>query len=340
MAYRTFADVKSFAMQMLSEDELNQVYQQGLLSRWATSVRDRVTEHHSWKWKEGELELTWPGNPGTSRGSMLYLPEYVGQILTITPTGAVGTRTIQIVDRWAFDDAWRYGRTPTDALIIWGYYGVERDNPSTAALDIVATGAANANGVRCLVVGIDQNGRQASEVVQLAGAGTGTTTKQYLGGVGRDGVRIFQLDRASLVGKVNMGRIELRNGGTVIESLDADAGEIAHEHQKTELFVSGGISGAAASFNIAYYRRYPELRTDSDLYLVDVPSEFSDIVEAGIMSRICAFRRDWPSKTQYEVEFKERLRDLVSWTNRAPGSKFYMSINKQWGGRRQGAFRR
>lgn len=336
MAYRTFGEIKTFAMDMLSEDEQNSVFQRGLLSRWATRTRDRINNWHSWTWKEGLIRLTWPGAAGGEVASVLYLPEDVGEIISMYPNNLSYREPVKIIQRWEFDHL-RPGNSigrGQDFLVLWGYYGVRLDNPSTGTLDVVATGAtpANAENIRARITGRDQNNDFAQEILTIPAGGTVTSSKQYLGGAGRDGVVNFEIESSSLVGKTpGYGPIELQRGGTTLESLDAEAGEISKERRRTELYAQTSSIG---TYQVAYYRRFKPLRAESDQFLTEIPNEFADIPELGIMSQIAMFRKEWASRQQYEVEFHQRLRELVAWTNRADmGNKRRLGVNRQFGTR-------
>lgn len=331
MAYRTFGDIKTFAMDMLSEDELDSVFQAGLLSRWATRTRDRVNQWYDWTWKQALIRLTWPA-AGTNNTSVLMLPEDVGEIISLYPNNLSYREPVQILERWEFDQL-RPGNSlgrGKDYLVLWGYYGVHTEPTSDGVLTIIATGGspANAQNIKARITGRDTNNNYAQEIVTITVTGSVTTSKSFLSGAGRDGVINFELDDASLANKIaGYGPIELRDSGsTVLQSLDAEAGELSKEHRRTELYAQ---VGGAGTYDVAYYRRFRPLRTDSDLYLPEIPNEFTDIAELGIMSQVAMFRKEWESRTIYELEFKQRLRELVAWSNRAPGMKKRLQVNRQ-----------
>lgn len=332
MAYRTFGEIKTFAMDMLSENELDTVFRQSLLPRWATRTRDRINQWHAWMWKEGLIRLTWPGQPDRSVSAILYLPEDVDQILSMYPNRISYREPVQILERWEFDQS-RPGNTigrGRDYLVLWGYYGVKLDNPATSVADVVATGGVNAEGVRCRITGRDEGNDFAQEVVTLDASGLATTATTWLGGVGQDGIVRFEIDGSSLVGKTDVGIITLENSGIELESLKADFGELSKERRRTELYAQ---IGAAGTYDVAYYRRLKPLRADSDAFLPELPNEFADIAEFGIMSMISHFRKEWDSKSENEREFMQRMRELVAWTNRKPGQKRRFTTNRQWGSR-------
>lgn len=336
MAYQTFGELKTYAMDMLSEEEQDAVFQKNLLARWAERTRDRINQWASFTWKEGSTRLTWPGIDFSNQQqitSVLYLPEDIDQILSMYPANLTYREAVKILKRWEFDQD-RPGNTivgARDILVLWGYYGVKRDNPTTGQLVVTAEGAtpANAENIVCRITGRDADNEEANEAVTLDVAGTATTVKTYLGGTGLDGVRRFQLDRASLEGKTaGYGPIVLRSGSTLLESLDAEAGEIGKERRRTELYAQIGGPG---DYNLAYYRRYKSLTNDSDAFLPEMPNEFSDVVEDGMMMHICQFRKEWDAMGVFKASFHERLRELVAWDNRQPGYKGRFTVNRQSG---------
>lgn len=337
MAYRTFGEIQSYAMQMLSEEETDAVFANGLLTRWAERVRDRINQYSSFAWKQGNIRLTWPGlsssDPGQPITSVLYLPEDVDQILSMYPSNLSYRESVKILNRWEFDQD-RPGNTiigARDILVLWGYYGVRRDNPNTTTLDITASGGVNADGLQCVIVGRDADNEAIQETVTLSSddvPGTATTTKTFLGGVALDGVTRFSIVKSTLTPLTNVGVVKLLSAGIELESLDADMGEVAKERRRTELYAQIGGPGA---YNIAYYRRLKPLVSGSDLFLPELPNEFSDLPENGIMQQISMFRKETDMMAIYKAEFKERMRELIAWDNRQPGYKGKFTVRKQSG---------
>jgi len=336
MGFATFGELKTYAMDQLSEEETDAVFQKNLLSRWAVRTRDRINQHASFAFKEGLTRLTFPGIDFTNNQqitSVLYLPEDMDHILSMYPSNLQYREAVKIMKRWEFDQD-RPGSTVVgaqDILVLWGYYGVRRDNPTTTQLTVEALGAtpANAENIVARITGRDSDNEEATESVTLDVAGTATTTKTYLGGTGLDGVRRFQLDRDSLSGKTaGYGPIVLKSGGTVLQSLDAEAGEIAKEHRRTELYAQIGGPG---DYNVAFYRRYKSLLNDSDSFLPELPNEFSDLVEDGIMMHIAEFRKEWDTMKVKKMMFDERLRHLVAYDNRNPGYKGRFTVRRYQG---------
>lgn len=333
MGYQSYGELKSYAMDMLSEEELDAVFQKNLLPRWAERTRDKINMHASFAWKEGSTRLTWPGisssDPGQSITSVLYLPEDMDHILSMYPSNLSYRESVKILTRWEFDQD-RPGNTiigARDILVLWGYYGVKRDNPNTTQLTVNATGGANSGGLQCLIVGRDQDNEAIQEKVTLSG-GTATTTKTFLGGVAADGVTRFSIVKSTLEGLTGVGTVTLESVGVELESLDADAGEIAKERRRTELYAQIGGPG---SYNIAYYRRAKPLGADSDMFLPELPHEFDDCVENGIMMHVSMFRKEWDTMQVYKAEFNERLKELRAWDNRNPGYKGTFTVRKQAG---------
>ena len=332
MAYQTFGEVKTFAMNMLSENELDQVFQEGLLERWGTRARDRINQWHSWRWKEGSIQLTWPGVESREVAAVLYLPEDVDHILSMYPNNLSYREPVRILTRWSFDQT-RPGNTigrGVDYLVLFGYYSVKRDNPTTGVIDISAAGGAAADGMQVRVIGRDQDNEYAVEVVTLGGGGVGSTTKTFLGGPGKDGVIACEILKESLEGLTSPGLVTFDSSGTVLETLDADLGEVKKERRRTELYAQIGGPGL---YTLAYYRRYKPLVQDSDPFLPEIPNEFTDCIEYQIMSQIATFRKEWESKRMYEAEFLIRMRELQAWSHREPGMKRRLLVNRQWGTR-------
>lgn len=332
MAYITFGDIKSFAMEMLSENELQTVFSQRLLPRWATRTRDRINEWHDWKWKQGSVRLTWSGGVAAGSGAVLYLPPDVGGILTMFPQNQSYRDPVVIIEKWEFDQLRPRNAISrgSDYLVLWGYYSVKADNPATGPISIAATGGASAQNVRVRVRGRGDDNEYEEEIVTLGALGTGATTKNFLGGAGADGVTHCEIEQASLVGKTGVGVITFTNGGTTLEELDADAGEVAKERRRSELYAQTGGSG---TYQVSYYRRFMPLRADTDTFLPEMPNEYLDIPELGIMSQIAMFRKEWDARMQYELEFKQRLKELAAWSHREPGTKRRLTVNRQFGGR-------
>lgn len=333
MSYETFGDIKSFAMEMLSEEETEDVFAQRLLPRWAKSVRDQINEHHAWEWKSGEVRLTWSGTNERDISSVLYLPEDIGQILSMYPDLNSNYRApVQILRRWEYDQT-RPGSTRgrgRDYLVLWGYYRCKRDNPANAVLDIAATGGAAADGVEVRVQGRTVDNDQTSEVVTLDAAGMGQTVTVWLGGSRNDGVTSCEILPKSLEGKTGVGFVEFKNGGIEMERLNADMGQVARERRRSELYAQRGQGGV---YSVAYYRRLPPLSSNHDRFLPAIPNEFNDVIENGIMSWICRFRKERELANDYKLEFQYRLRALVAWDNRSPGYRPHVRVNRQFGSR-------
>lgn len=334
MAYRTFGELQTFAMEMLSEEETDAVFSGGLLNRWAQRVRDRINHYSSFTWKQGNIRLTWPGisssEPAQPITSVLYLPEDVGEIQSMYPTSLAYREPVQIQTRWEFDQD-RPGGTVVrgrDILVLWGYYGVRRDNPNTTTLDITASGGINASGLKCVIVGRDQDNEAIQEEVELDDAGEAFTVNTFLGGVAQDGVTRFSIVKSTLTPLTNVGVVKLLSSGVELESLNADQGEIAKERRRTELYAQ--VSGPG-QYEIAYFRRPKPLVAGSDLFLPELPNEFSDIPESGIMQLICMFRKETDMMAVYKAEFNERMKELIAWDNRRPGQKGRFTVRNQFG---------
>lgn len=338
MSFETYGDVKSYAMQMLSEEETETVFSQRLLPRWARQIRDRINEYHNWSWKEGLIRLTWPGVASREVAAVLYLPEDVGQILSMYPNNLSYREPVRIMDRWEFDQL-RPGNTigrGIDYLVQYGYYRVMVDNPSDAQLTVRATGtAADLTGLKAKIKGRDTNNDDIEEIIEFDGSGqTETTTTTFLGGPGLDGVRSFELESESvntiLNNNLSIGTVTLENSGVILERLAADQRQLARERKRTELYAQIGGPG---TYQIAYYRRLRPFVSDLDSFMPELPNEFSDCIELGIMKHIAMFRQDWNAVGLIKMEWATRMRELVAWTNRAPGMKRRLMVNRQWGTR-------
>lgn len=332
MGYQTFGDIKTFAMDMLSEEEQDSVFQKNLLSRWADRTRNKINQHAAFAWKEGSTRLVWPGisssDPQQPITSILYLPEDMDHILSMFPANLSYRESVKILTRWEFDQD-RPGNTiigARDILVLWGYYGVKRDNPNTTQLTVTSDAAGtDSDGVQCRIEGRDSDNEAAREVVTLA-SGSATTVKTYLGGPGLDGVTRFTVLKSSLTGVTDPGVVKLLSAGVELESLDVAGGEIAKERRRTELYAQIGGPGA---YNIAYYRRPVQLISDNDSFLPGLPVEFNDLPEDGIMMHIAMFRKEWDTVQVYKAEFNERMRELRAYDDRAPGYKGKFTVRKQ-----------
>src|SRR3989304_4831853 len=69
MAYRTVAEVKAYAAQMLSQHEDDLVLAgstaedlHNLIERWLTSSFDRIATWRDWEWLKDTISLAWPAD--------------------------------------------------------------------------------------------------------------------------------------------------------------------------------------------------------------------------------------------------------------------------------------
>ena len=326
--YRSVAEVKQFAAQMLSERETDTVLggstalgDHNLLERWLVQSFDRFATWGDHRFYEDTIELTWGTASGAEEGAVLYLPDYVSRILSIYPQSSV--EPVEIIHAAEFDRN-RPDIRSRDVLVEWGYYSVERDMAAAGTLTATSASGAPANGLQVRIEGLTNAspGYTQIETVTLAGAGTATTTATFKAGAG--GVRSINIVPGTAP-TAGTGVVTITGGGGTMERLNA-ATERMHEHIRTELFAP---IGGAGTYKVRYYRRPFNVTTSTDL--VPVPDQFSDLIELGIMKNLERFRGNVGNATQLEGEWRQRMKEFMGWNNRRPGYHPVLGIASRWG---------
>jgi len=156
--YRSVAEVKQFAAQMLSERETDTVLggstalgDHNLLERWLVQSFDRFATWGDHRFYEDTIELTWGSGSSAEEGAVLYLPDYVSRILSIYPQSSV--EPVEIIHAAEFDRN-RPDIRSRDVLVEWGYYAVERDMAAAGTLTATSASGAPANGLQVRIEGL------------------------------------------------------------------------------------------------------------------------------------------------------------------------------------------
>ncbi len=336
MASRTVAECKEYAAQNLHEDETDTVLggstadgTQDIIERWLTMSFDRiVTEGNGWRWLQDTRPFTWPTITAGENTSVLYLPDFVGRILSLYPSSLTPRDPVVIMQRLQFD-ALRTGSSigrGQDILVLWGYYGVAADG---VAGTVTATSSVTSSDEDLQVrieglTGTDVTARTAIETLTLDSNGTATSTTSFSGGQG--GVRRVSIVPTT-VPTAGGGIITVAQGGTTIETLDSSR-EREHEHMRTELYAQIGSPG---EYTVSYYRRPFNVTADTDI--IPIPHEFHDLMEMGIMRELSQFRGDWAAAGAIEARWQYRMKAFRAWSNQEPGQTRTVRAAKQWGSR-------
>ena len=327
MGYRTVEDCKQYAAQMLHEDETDAVLAgsaaegtHNLIDRWLIKSLARLWGWRTWNFLSDTVDLTWAGPTSEFEGVVLYLPSYVGRILSLFPQSS--NTTVEVMEGYEFDRL-RPNIRNRDLLVIHGFYGVEADNPSEGTLVATSSVGASDNGMQVRIEGLTgapAPGYELVETVTLAGAGTATTTNSFKAGVG--GVY-----RAYIVPSTTArtGILTVVRGSTTLVRLDA-ARETAHEHIRTELFAP--ISGTG-TYSVRFYRKPPDPVNSSDV--IQVPEHYQDLIELMMQKELERFRGNYGQASQIESEWRGRIRELQGWDNRKPGAHQRLTVVPQWG---------
>ncbi len=329
--HRTVKELKEWAAEVLHEDFTDTVLDTILFPRWVNQVVSKIVSHKVWKWNEDQMRLQWPRAAGTTQdASVLYLPHFIDRILTLYPGSNAGIRSVKLIDAWELDQ-WRPGigaLARRDYLAQYGWYGVQADNPALATLNVRSTGGT-VGTQNVLLEGLTNDNFEIREVVPVLFNTVVATTSIFKAGVG--GLR-----RVKLVGDnagdpiTTTGIMTVENGATILERLDS-ATERAHEHRRTELYAA---ATGTTSYTARYYRRHYPVLVNRDI--VDLPFEFSDVLELGLAERLAFFRKQFDEQQACRSYFEVRLREMRAWDNREPGKKRNFSVAPQWGGYRRG----
>lgn len=325
MSYRTVSDLKAYAAQMLHYDETDAVLAgstdegtHNLLDRWLTKSLARLWAWRRWNFLTDSIELPWTGASSEAEGVVLYLPNFVGRILSIYPQSA--NTAVELIDAYEFDRL-RPNIRNRDLVVVHGFYGVEADNPTAAAITATSSAGAGDDGLQVRIEGLTNAvpGYTLIETVTLA-AGTATTTNVFKAGVGGV-VRAYIVPSTT----ARTGIITIANGGTTLERLDA-VRETAHEHIRTEMFAP--ISGSG-TYLVRYYRKPPDPVNESDV--IQVPEHYQDLIELMMQKELERFRGNYGNAGQIEQEWRGRIRELQGWDNSKPGHRRRLTVVPQWG---------
>ena len=314
--------------QQLHEDETDSVLAgstpegtHNLIDRWLKKSLGRLWGWRRWNFLTDTVELTWTGGSSESEGAVLYLPNYVGRILSVYPQSSI--RSVELIDAYAFDRL-RPDIRSRDLLVIHGFYGVEADNPSAGVLTATSSAGAADNGLQVRIEGLTNAspGYELVETVTLTGAGTVNTTNSFKAGVG--GVY-----RAYIVPSTTArtGILTVTRGSTTLERLDA-VRETAHEHLRTELFAPTGGTG---THTVRFYRKPPDPVNSDDV--IQVPEHYQDLIELMMMKDLQRFRGNYQDAQYLEMEWRQRIRELQGWDNAQPGQRRRLTVVRQWGNR-------
>jgi hypothetical protein len=302
------SQIYDWATEQHHESSADTVLTATLLLRWVNEGLGEVATAARWKWLEGQVELQFGAHGAGANTSLgvTYLPHHIQQLESVWPSGLTYRAALEIIGAWELD---MLGPAATGGipnyLIIWGYYSVARDNPTTGT--IVATDAGGSTA-QVVVEGIDNNGLEVSELGTLV-AGVYTTTAQFA--AGPDGVRrVYVVPPGTGTGVVTFTR-----GGTAIETLNAGQGEFVKERLRTEL--SPPPVAGTANYILRYFKRIRPVRRVTDV--VDIPFEFENLLYHSIDRRLALFRGDMGQAAYHEQSFRARVRELKSWQNRQGG---------------------
>lgn len=312
---------------MLHEDETDVVLAgstsegtHNLLDRWFTKSVNRLWAWRRWNFLTDSIDLTWSGATSEVDGAVLYLPNYVGRILSVYPQSA--STGVELINAYEFDRL-RPDIRNRDLLVIHGFYGVEADMPSAGTITVTSDAAADADdGLQIRIEGLTNASPGYTQVETLTlASSTATTTNSFKSGVG--GVIRIYIVPGSL--STASGIITAVRGSTTLERLDSSR-ETAHEHIRTELFAP--ISGQS-TYSVRYYRKPPDPANSDDV--IQVPEHFMDLIEMQIQKELERFRGNYGNVTQLELEWRQRVRELQGWDNSQPGMRRRLTVVPQWG---------
>ena len=331
MAYRSVGEITAYAIQMLHESETDPAIagsttesRQDLAERWVTAAYDKIARFHSWSWLAETRNFSWPaGTP--NNGGVLYLPDFVYRLYSVYQENQ--NYPVLLVDKRVFDRARPSSpiNRGQDILIQWGHYGVENDVATAGAVTVTSDIAADADdGLQVQITGLtgtDSTARTLVETVTLA-LSTATTTGSFAtepGGVRR--VNIVP-DTVPTGGGGLITAVDA--GGTTLERLDASRmpQEREHQHIRTELFAQ---SGSSSSYQVSYYRRTFDVTVATDI--IEMPQEFMNIMEDGVMINFHKFRGTWEAAKMMEMQRMQDLRELVGFSTKQPAIKRNLSVS-------------
>ncbi len=325
MAYRSVSDVKNYALQMLHEADSDAAIggstvesRQDLAERWVTRAYNKVARFHAWAWLAETREFTWPAG-GPQTGAVLYMPAFVHKIYSVYQENQ--GYPVLLLNKKPFDESRPSSpiRHGGDILIQWGLFGCEADVATAGALVATSDIAANADdNLQVQIHGLTGSGntiRELTETVTLA-TSTATTTGSFSAAMG--GVRRISIVPET-VPSAGGGLITVVDaGGVTLERLEAGTTPVEREHQhiRTELFAQ---SSSSATYQVSYYRRTFDITVDTDI--IEMPHEFMEIMEDGIMIEAHKFRGNWEASKMMQVQRVVDLKELLAFTDKEPGVK-------------------
>lgn len=314
ISLQTLGLIKQFAAEYAHEDVLDTRLATILLPRWATNTVSQINTFTKWRWNETFGEFTWPAS------GILYLPDHVDFPWSIYPAVDVSyTGTIEVLRATQFDRGRPdFTQDGVIRLVVYGYYEVELDNPG--ASQILITGDVADVGMVLLIEGL-VNGRSARELVTVGGAGTVTSVQTYDAGV--EGVRritIVTPATAVALPVWGAGDIVATSGGVEICRINS-LFRNGISCRRTELY------GASGAIPTRYSRRHRPLYADTDI--VEVPEEFEEIVELGILMRLEIFKENAEKAQAIKGLMDSRLKELMAWDKRQPAMTRVPSIKER-----------
>lgn len=304
---QTLGEAKQFAAEFLGEEYLDERLSVTLLPRWVARGLEKIYRKTWWRWNEDKISLSWPGS--TAEGSIRYLPHFLYRIISLSPSEG-GRPSVEMVSASLLDyyrpasvSAWGF----RPRLVLFGYYGVEADNPSQGLLTVACAGGVGNQSVR--IHGLDSSNYEIVETVTVAAGGSTPTTNSFKAGVG--GVR-----NVELFGTANGGIITVSRGGVTLERLDSTR-ERRHEHLRSELIQAG--SGGSATFVVRFWRRPSAPSSDTDI--IPIPFEFHSLLETWIESELYKWRGEFDAFALTRKEFEADLMEMVRSDRRDPALK-------------------
>lgn len=300
---QTLGLIKQFAAEYAHEDVLDTKLANLLLPRWATNTISQINTFTRWRWNETMGEFVWPAS------GILYLPEYVDFPWSIYPNVDVNwSGTIEVVRATQFDRG-RPSSTQDGVirLVVYGNYEVELDNPG--ASQILITGVAADVGMVLLIEGL-VNRRAARELVTVGAGGNVTSALTYDAGV--EGVRRITITTPATAVALPVwgaGDVVATSGGVEICRINS-LFRNGITCRRTELY------GATGAIPVRYSRRHRPLYADTDI--IEVPEEFEEVVELGIMLRLEIFKENAEKAKAIKGLMDSRLKELLAWDKRQP----------------------
>lgn len=331
MAYRSVGEIKAYAIQMLHESESDPAIagstteaRQNLAERWITTAYSIIARFDAWPWLAETRNFSWPaGTP--NNGGVLYLPDFVYRIYSVYQENQ--NYPVLLVDKRVFDRARPSSpiNRGQDILVQWGHFGVENDVATAGAVTVTTDIAANADdGLKVQITGLTGTGATARSLVETVTIATSTATTSGSFATEPGGVRRINIvpDTVPSGGGGLITAVDA--GGVTLERLDASRmpQEREHQHIRTELFSQ---SGSSSSYQVSYYRRTFDATVDTDI--IEMPQEFMNIMEDGVMIEFHKFRGNWEASKMMQMQRRQDLRELVGFANKQPAIKRNLSVS-------------